>query len=88
MTLNEALVLHDGDFVCHPAKVDCRKGTGELVKIPLRVTKVWINAKRTIVMIRVHAIAGRLGLTRWATNCRRVVACTTNSTASGSRRLK
>lgn len=56
MTLNEALVLGKGDYVCHPAKLDYRKVSGDPVKPPMRVTEVWINVKRTIVMIRIASV--------------------------------
>jgi hypothetical protein len=56
MTIDEALALREGDTICHPARLDyLRDGTP--VKMPMRVTKVWQNTKRTIVLVRIAAVA-------------------------------
>ena len=56
MTIDEALALNEGDTVCHPAKL-AYTSQGIPVKAPMRITKVWVNAKRTIVLVRINEIA-------------------------------
>lgn len=48
MTLQEALNLRVGDHVLHVATAVSRK--------PIRVTEIWVNAKKTIVCIRCASI--------------------------------
>lgn len=55
MLLNEALALQEGDTVCHSARLDYRPD-GAPVKTPMRVTKVWVNQKRTIVLLRIASV--------------------------------
>jgi hypothetical protein len=57
MTLADALALREGDTVCHSAGLDYR-ADGTPVMAPIRVTKVWVNAKSSIVLIRANAIGG------------------------------
>jgi len=49
MTLEQALTLRKGDLVTN-------KFT-EISMQPIPVTEVWINDKRTIVLIRLHKVA-------------------------------
>lgn len=51
MTLGDALELVAGDRVCHRLTAPPLR--------PLRVTEVWRNDQRTIVLIRMHALAGQ-----------------------------
>lgn len=52
MTLDEALRLREGDYVMHKASAVPYK--------PIRVTEIWVNSKRSIVMIRAAAIKSSL----------------------------
>jgi len=54
ITLADALELKEGDRVCTPHSRPARK--------PYRITQVWVNDKRTIVMIRCHSLAGHAWL--------------------------
>lgn len=55
MTITEALNLAIGDSVCHAAKLDYTH-KGMPVKAPMRITKIWVNAKRTIVLLRIASV--------------------------------
>jgi len=50
MTLEEALTLVKGDVVVHRATLP------ELM--PMRVAEVWVNEKRSIVLVRLPSIGG------------------------------
>jgi hypothetical protein len=48
MTLEQALTLNDGDFVTHKHSAVSMK--------PLRVSAVWVNNKKSIVLVRIAAV--------------------------------
>lgn len=59
MTINEALALREGDHVTHPTHTLFIPDTGggpTRIPLPLRVTKVWQNERRTIVRIRINSV--------------------------------
>lgn len=48
VTLADALTLRQGDYLCTPHTMPRRR--------PVRVTEVWVNERRTIVMVRLASI--------------------------------
>lgn len=61
MTLADALQLRKGDFILHKAGI-VYGDTGEPAMRPIRVTEVWVNAKRDIVLVRLASVDAKAWL--------------------------